>query len=95
MVTPTAVDGVELDSVMSVCEEDAWMKALIALDAEIGGGEMSQSPCGFETPSSSSDGLLDSWMDELLQWSSRKVIMGVRLVRGLHGSWLGQSIWPS
>ena len=46
------------------------MKSLSALDAEIGGGEMSQSPSGFETPSSSSDGLSDSWMDELLQWSS-------------------------
>ena len=74
MVTPTAVDGVELDSVLRLvstsANEDAWIKALSALDAEIGGGEMSQSPSGFETPSSSSDGLSDSWMDELLQWSS-------------------------
>ena len=45
---------------INASDEDAWMEALSALDAEIGGGEKSQSPSGFETPSSSSDGLSDS-----------------------------------
>ena len=35
------------------------MEALSALDAETGRGEKSQSPSGFETPSSSSDGPSD------------------------------------
>ena len=95
---PSAVDGVNSTHNglgTNASDEDAWMEALSALDAEIGGGEKSQSPSGFETPSSSSDGrLIHGWMS-YFNGHHERVIMGVRLVRGLHGSWLGQMNWPS
>ena len=63
---PSAVDGVistHNGLGTNASDEDAWMEALSALDAESGCGEKSQSPSGFETPSSSSDGCLTrEWM---------------------------------
>ena len=57
--------GTRLSHVLGInaSEEDAWIEALRALDEELGslagGGKEGQSPSGFETPSSSSDGLSD------------------------------------
>ena len=71
------------------------MEALSALDAETGGGEKSQSPSGFETPSSSSDGPSDSSMDELPQWSSRKGDHGSKACAGFAWELAWPINWPS